>query len=208
MPEREIIADRELHFRDLIRQVQQGSQQAARLLADVYGPHVQRYVRRAISREMRNQFDSLDFVQLVWTSFFSQTGDLPEIDSPAQLVGYLARMAQHKVLDEERRLHTQKHDIRREDRVHVPVADVISRDPTPSAVAIFHEEWESLVDRQPQHVGRVVQLRYEGATYQEIADELNINERTARKTIDRLERDRQREEVSKGMEGAGEPAGR
>jgi RNA polymerase sigma-70 factor (ECF subfamily) len=195
------MAERDTKFRELIRQVQQGSHPAARLLAEIYGPHVQRYVRRAITREMRSQYDSLDFVQLVWTSFFRQPDELPTIESPAQLVGYLARMAQFKVLDEERRLHTQKNDVSREDRLSVPVDHITSRDPTPSDVAIFREEWASLVDRQPQEVGRVVQLRYEGATYQEIADELNIHERTARKTIDRLEKDRQREALAR--EGGG-----
>ena len=134
----------------------------------------------------RNQYDSLDFVQLVWASFFYQPEDLPQIDSPAQLIGYLVRMAQHKLLDEERRLHTQKNDVDREQRIDLPDKHIKSRDPTPNAVAIFREEWETLVSRQPAEVGRVVQLRDEGATYQEIADELQINERTARKTIDRL----------------------
>ena len=103
-------------FRELIQQVQEGSHDAAHLLAEAYGPHVRRYVHRALSRELRNQYDSLDFVQLVWASFFYQPEDLPSIDSPAQLVSYLVRMAQHKLLDEERRIHTQKNDVAREER--------------------------------------------------------------------------------------------
>ena len=179
-------------FRTLIHQVQQGSQEAAQQLATAYGPHVRRYVHRSLTREMRSQYDSLDFVQLVWASFFYQPEDLPQIETPAQLIGYLVRMAQHKLLDEERRLHTQKNDVDREQRFDLPDKHITSRDPTPSAVAIFREEWDTLVNRQPGEVGRVVQLRYEGATYQEIADELQINERTARKTIDRL-RDQQQD---------------
>jgi RNA polymerase sigma factor (sigma-70 family) len=184
------MSDSATQFRTLIQQVQLGSHEAAQQLASAYGPHVRRYVHRTLTREMRNQYDSLDFVQLVWASFFYQPEDLPQIDSPAQLIGYLVRMAQHKLLDEERRLHTQKNDVDREQRIDLPDKHIKSRDPTPSAVAIFREEWETLVSRQPAEVGRVVQLRYEGATYQEIADELQINERTARKTIDRL-RDQQ-----------------
>jgi RNA polymerase sigma-70 factor (ECF subfamily) len=180
-------------FRTLIRQVQQGSQEAARQLADKYGPHVRRYVHRALSRDLRGQYDSLDFVQLVWASFFHQTEDLPEIESPAQLVSYLAKMAQHKLVDEQRRIHAQKNDVAREQRIDEPDKQLASRDPTPSAVAIFREEWDTLVNRQPGEVGRVVQLRYEGATFQEIADELQIHERTARKAIDRLQREREDE---------------
>jgi RNA polymerase sigma-70 factor (ECF subfamily) len=181
-------------FRALIEQVQLGSHEAAQQLADAYGPHVRRYVHRTLSRELRGQYDSLDFVQLVWASFFHQPEDLPQIDSPEQLIGYLVRMAQHKLLDEKRRLHAQKNDVARERRIDVPEKHITSRDPTPSALAIFREEWDTLVTRQPAEVGRVVQLRYEGATYREIADELQIHERTARKTIDRLERDRSRDD--------------
>jgi RNA polymerase sigma-70 factor (ECF subfamily) len=188
------MSDQATQFRTLIQQVQQGSHEAARQLADAYGPHVRRYVHRTLSRDLRSQYDSLDFVQLVWASFFHEPEDLPEIDSPAQLISYLVGMAQHKLLDERRRLHAQKNDVAREERYDLPDKHIKSRDPTPSAVAIFHEEWDTLVTRQPAEVGRVVQLRYEGATYQEIADELKINERTARKAIDRLQRDHRREE--------------
>jgi RNA polymerase sigma factor (sigma-70 family) len=181
-------------FRKLIDQVQQGSHEAAQQLAEAYGPHVRRYVHRALSRDLRSQYDSLDFVQLVWASFFHQPEDLPQIDSPEQLIAYLVGMARHKLLDEKRRLYVQKNDVAREQRIDVPEKHITSRDPTPSAVAIFREEWDTLVTRQPAEVGRVVQLRYEGATYREIADELQIHERTARKAIDRLERDRSRDD--------------
>jgi RNA polymerase sigma-70 factor (ECF subfamily) len=107
------------------------------------------------------------------------------------LVSYLVSMAQHKLLDEVRRQHAQKNDVDREQRLTLPDEQIISRDPTPSAVAIFNEQWENLVDRQPANIGRVVQMRYEGATYQEIADELQINEKTARQVIMRLERGHQ-----------------
>ena len=190
--------DSATQFRTLIQQVQQGSHEAAQQLADAYGPHVRRYIHRVLSRDLRSQYDSLDFVQLVWASFFHQPEDLPHIDSPAQLVSYLVSMAQFKLLDEERRLHTQKNDVAREERIDLPDKHITSRDPTPSAVAIFREEWDSLVNRQPAEVGRVVQLRYEGATYQEIAAALQINEKTARRTIDRLVRDRQQEDAADG----------
>lgn len=188
------MSDPPTRFHQLIRQVQQGSPEAAQELADTYGPQVRRFVRRSLTRELRVQYDSLDFVQLVWASFFCQPQALPPIETPSQLVGYLAGMAQHKVVDEDRRQHALKNNVNREERIdrHPGAAgpSVFSRDPTPSAVAIFREEWDSLVTRQPDDVGKVVQRRFEGATYREIAEELNICERTARRTIARLERDR------------------
>ena len=59
-------------------------------------------------------------------------------------------------------------------------------DPTPSAVAIARERWHQLVDNQPETVRRIVELRFMGATFPEIAEQLNIHERTARKAIERL----------------------
>ena len=39
---------------------------------------------------------------------------------------------------------------------------------------------------QPESVRRIVELRFMGATFPEIAEQLNINERTARKAIEQL----------------------
>ncbi len=88
----------------------------------------------------------------------------------------------------------------------MPDEQIASRDPTPSAVAIFNEQWENLVDRQPADVGRVVQMRYEGATYREIADELKINERTARKAIDRLEQNCEQHQADADTDEARSPS--
>jgi DNA-directed RNA polymerase specialized sigma24 family protein len=106
-------------------------------------------------------------------------------------MAYLAALARNKVVTEVRKeVHTQKRDMRREirlDAVHdKDQHELASRDPTPSAVAMFRERWDRLVDGQPPHVRRIVELRFAGATYNEIAEELHIHERTARKAIERL----------------------
>jgi RNA polymerase sigma-70 factor (ECF subfamily) len=183
--------DEAKEFESLMQRVERGEQQAAWELLEAYGSHLQRYVRRSLSREMRTRFDSVDFVQVVWASFFREPEKLRRISSPAELMAYLATLARNKVVTEVRReVHTQKRDMRREirlDAVHdKDQHDLASRDPTPSAVAMFRERWNRLVDGQPPHVRRIVELRFAGATYTEIAEELHIHERTARKAIERL----------------------
>jgi RNA polymerase sigma-70 factor (ECF subfamily) len=147
---------------------------------------------------MRTRFDSIDFVQVVWASFFREPEKMRRINSPAELMAYLATLARNKVVTEVRReVHTQKRDLRREirlDAVHdKDQRELASRDPTPSAVAMFRERWNRLVDGQPPHVRRIVELRFAGATYTEIAAQLHIHERTARKAIERLVDDEPRE---------------
>lgn len=183
--------DESTQFAGLMERVGRGDQQAAWELLEAYGSHLQRYVRRSLSREMRTRFDSIDFVQVVWASFFREPSKLRRIHSPAELMAYLAALARNKVVTEVRReVLSQKRDMRREirlDAVHdKDQHDLASRDPTPSAVAMFRERWDRLVEGQPTHVRRIVELRFAGATYTEIAEQLHIHERTARKAIARL----------------------
>jgi RNA polymerase sigma-70 factor (ECF subfamily) len=182
--------DEATEFSALMDRVQRGEQAAAWDLLESYGSHLERFVRRHLNRDLKSRFDTVDFVQVVWASFFREPQRLRRIASPADLLGYLKIMARNKVCDEARGMHTQKRDMRRNVRIDAvhddEQGDLASRDPTPSAVAIFRERWKRLVDGQPTRVQRIVELRFAGATYNEIADELQINERTARKAIERL----------------------
>lgn len=185
------MSDQGNSFFILIQQVRQGSQEASRELAETYGSHVRRAVRQKLGRHLRSRYDSLDFVQNVWASFFCDPASAPALETPAQLVAYLCRLAQNKVIDEVRRSQTQKGDIDREQHVDRPdeFAPVYGRDPTPSAVAVFRERYDALVTRQPEEISQAAQLRYEGATYEEIAERMNVSERHVRRALDRLQPD-------------------
>ena len=62
-----------------------------------------------------SKFDSMDFVQSVWLSFFKNRAAIADFQTASQLVAFLATAARNKVCTESRRrLYTQKHDIRRE----------------------------------------------------------------------------------------------
>ncbi len=178
-------------FSQLMDQLQHGSQDAAWELIEVYGPHVRRYVRRTLTSDMRSKFDSIDFAQIVWASFFREPQRIRELTTPQQLLGYLATMARNKVISESRRrLDTLKHDVRRE--VSLECTDsgaaraLHSHDPSPSSVAVARERWNRLVGNQPDDVRRILELRFAGETYDEIARRLDMNEKTVRRTLARL----------------------
>jgi RNA polymerase sigma-70 factor (ECF subfamily) len=180
------------HFQALLRQVQQGSHEAARELYETYVEHVLRGVRLRLWQRMRSRFDSQDFAQQVWASFFIEPGSLPRFQTPDELVHFLMGMAANKVTGEGRHLLTQKNNIQRELRIDAmaPAAEShpASRDPTPSAVAVYHEQYGRLVEGQPPSVRRIVERRVEGMTFDEIAAELEIDESTARRVMKRLKR--------------------
>jgi len=50
--------------RTLMRRVSRGSEDATWELIERFGRAIQRAVRRALNKELRRKFDSLDFVQM------------------------------------------------------------------------------------------------------------------------------------------------
>ena len=65
-----MMTDENDDFRRLMQRVRDGSEEAVWDLVSVYGEAIRRAVRRVLNRNLRSKFDSLDFVQLVWKSFF------------------------------------------------------------------------------------------------------------------------------------------
>jgi RNA polymerase sigma factor (sigma-70 family) len=180
----------EKSFRDLMDEVRAGSQEAAWELVDRYGPHVQRFVRRALHHQLRSKFDSIDFVQVVWASIFRDPEKLRQLDRSEDLIAFLAGIAKHKVLNEvRRRLGSLKYNINREKPMgfrEEENGELHMRNPTPSAVAIAKERWDMLLAKQSPTVRAVVELRLQGVSFVEIAQRLGIHERSARKAIERL----------------------
>jgi RNA polymerase sigma factor (sigma-70 family) len=178
-------------FAALVAELKEGSQEAAWDLVELYGPYILRVVRRSLNRKIRSKFDSQDFVQAVWASFFTHRDRFLHVDKPEQLVGLLAAMARHKIVDEmRRRLDTEKHDVRRErsmDDWNVVIPDTLaSGDPTPSQVAMARERWNRMMEGQPELHRQIVRLRLAGETHQAIARQLGVNKKTVQRVLQRL----------------------
>jgi RNA polymerase sigma factor (sigma-70 family) len=180
-------------FDSLMQQVREGSEAAARELVAVYGEHILRVIRRQLNPRLRTKFDSQDFVQAVWASFFAVAPDRCEFGRPQDLAVFLARMAENKVVDVVRqRLQTQRHDVKREtplDDGQNNFADCLAaRQPTAEEVAVAREEWERLLRDQPEEHRRVLDLLRRGYGRGEVARELSLNARTMYRILRRIEK--------------------
>jgi RNA polymerase sigma factor (sigma-70 family) len=182
-------------FAELLNQLQAGSQDAAWQIVSIYGADVHRIVRRTLNRRLRSKFDSMDFVQVVWASFFRTPQKLRDLQSPEQMLAYLITVAKFKVISEvRRRLQSAKYNVNREavqPDMHQTLGTLVANSPTASAIAIARERWEQILAGEPDQVKEIVERRMKGVTFTAIAAELNIHERTARKTIQRLLRQSQ-----------------
>jgi RNA polymerase sigma-70 factor (ECF subfamily) len=177
-------------FRSLMERVRSGSDEAARELFDRYSGHVARVVRRRLHARLRTQYDSLDFLQAVWASFF--TAPLHRaLERPEDLIGYLSRMACNKVVDaNRRRFGAQKEDARRERSLEAPEggwgAEVSARQPTPSQVAIAEESWEKMLEGQPAPLRRALVMLRQGHTYRDIAAEVGLHPKALQRFLQKL----------------------
>lgn len=182
-------------FRTLMKRVCDGSEDAAWELVEKYGDAIRRAVRRALNKNMRSQFDSLDFVQLVWSSFFRARDRLNRFERPVELVAFLGVMARNKVVMEvRRRLSTEKYNLNRERSLNeFPVSSQVDKSgqqPAPIDVAIAREQWSRMLQNQPRHYQRIIQLRLQGRTYHDIADSLDLAECTVRRFLKKLLKER------------------
>ncbi len=147
-------------------------------------------VRSRLPKKLRTQFDSTDFVQAVWQSFFVDS-DSRDFDNVEHLRGFLFGMVRNKVSEQHRRLtKTEKYDLGREERLYIRRGDrevpreVVSLEPSPSQAVQAADRMEQLTaGRSPLEI-EVLTLRRQGLTFVEIAERTGINERTVRRVIE------------------------
>jgi RNA polymerase sigma factor (sigma-70 family) len=185
-------------FDRLMAEVAAGSEDAVWQLAETYTPYIIRAVRSSLPRTLRAKLDSQDFAQSLWASLLLRRADLIRLQTPGQLIAYLAQATRNKVVDKTRHFHTQKNDIAREERLpdhlanvkHAPVrverSALYARDLSPSTSANLRERWSQILSKLSDRDRKIFQLRLEGRTFDEISEKLEINQATARRAIQRL----------------------
>lgn len=175
-------------FDELMNRVKAGDEEAASQLVADYGNHVMAAVRFRLGRRIRIRVDSQDIAQAIWKSFFELAETQP-IDSPQQLVAILAAMSLNKLSDAYRRhLVAKPRAMSREDRRPLKVNDrrLPNDDATPSQFAIARERFRRIFSERTPTEQEVIRRRIAGHTFDEIGASLGINERTARRVIEKL----------------------
>src|SRR3954462_15933112 len=166
--------DEEENISSFLARIQAGDEAAARELLTRYEAEVRLVVRRQLPRLLRSRFDSLDFLQSVWGSFFRRVRTGPaEFEDSRHLVAFLARAAKNKVIDEYRRAASRKQDMHREEplwtegmRPREVAADI----DTPSELAQAHEVFVHLRDLLPAEHRTILELKAEGLSSRDIGE--------------------------------------
>lgn len=179
-------------FLGLMRRAREGCPDAARELFDRYGGHIRHVVRRRLHERMRARYDSLDFTQDVWASFFTSPLEKYTFDTPESLVAFLTEVAQAKVAKAYRGdFQTQKRNREYEqplgdDRPGAAPCDPPMLGPTPSQFAIANEQWEQMLKGLPERYRLLVELLRQGHSRKEVAERTGLHPKLIQRLLNRL----------------------
>jgi RNA polymerase sigma factor (sigma-70 family) len=174
----------------VLEEAQNGNQMAWEALFKECYPKVRRVVRRKLNRSMRSLYDSTDFASDVMGNLVANLDRLkfPSVDS---LLGFLAHVAEQKVIDEHRRQHTLKRNVGRDQPLSAsdPDRDPIqlpSGGPTASQVAQAHEVEEQLLARPDKTERTIIELKQHGFSNSDIAEQTGWNVRKVQRFLEKL----------------------
>lgn len=156
-----------------------------------YGPSLERLAARQIEPGMRRRFGPESIAQSVCRTFMDRArGDGYELADGDSLWRLLCAIALTKVRERARYHLRQRRGVQRE--VHGEAAgDALERSraatPGPEEEAVFREQFQCLLDALDEEERRVLELRLEANSQQQIAEEMAVSERTVRRILKRIE---------------------
>ncbi len=169
---------------ELVVLAQGGDNSALDQLCRVYGERVHRIVRFRMGSELRSKLESMDLVQDAFVAAVKDLGNF-EYRDEGDFLRWMSKIAENRILDNLKRLHADKRDIRREVPIdhRVPMTgDNRPRMPepirttTPSVIISVSEELDKLENAmnllKPEYREVIVLNQIEGFSLKKIGDRL------------------------------------
>jgi RNA polymerase sigma-70 factor (ECF subfamily) len=184
-------------FRELIRRVRAGDEQAAVALVRRYEPAIRRAARVRLSDTRLNRLlDSMDVCQSVMASFFVRAAlGQYELETPEQLLRLLATMTRNKLANQAKAHRASRRDLRRiEDHspMHGGDLSIVDRmedlpgpGRTPSSEVALRELLQEAQRRLSDEELSLLEQRVQGRQWTEIAAELGSSPEAIRKRLAR-----------------------
>ena len=187
--------------RTLIRQLQQGQDDAALQIYMRYAERLIRLARRQTPQDMASRFDPEDIVQSVFRTFFRRASSgqyaLPEGD---ELWKLLLVIALNKVRSQGAYHRAKKRDVRRTSSLPQDHHDFVGEQDEQAARWILESLIEDVIKRQPETNRDIIRLRIEGHEVQSIAEQTQRSKRTIERVLQNF-RTELLKEISIGEDG-------
>lgn len=168
----------------LFQEFVDGSNDAAEAIFNRYLQRLTSLARMRLSERIARKIDPDDIVLSAYRSFFigARQGRF-EVGRGGDLWRLLVSITMHKLHHQVAAFHAQKRHVSKEDSNQDPTF-VPSRDPTPDEVVAATDELEAILSALPPLTQRIVELRMQGETLQEIATDVGRTERTVRRLLE------------------------
>jgi RNA polymerase sigma-70 factor, ECF subfamily len=176
---------------DLIERCRSGDQDAARVLFDSYVERLLPLARRRISQRLNSRVDAEDIVQSVFRTFFARLKDDKfEIGCQDDLFRLLVRITVHKTLRQIAHHKAAKRDpgleMGQSDSAHEQLLQLLTSEPTPEATVSFLDQLEHFMSQLPEADRKILELRMEGFSTEEIAQKIGSYDRKVRRVLERI----------------------
>ena len=177
----------------LLQRWQRGDESAAEVLFHRYFLRLRALVQGRLSPRLAARLDPDDVVQLAFRSFFTAArGGRFVLRQGDDLWYLLAGITLNKMRHAERRHRAAKRALHLE-QLSLPLPggvneenDWLAPDPTPEESAMLADEVQALLRALPVGARRIVELRLQGYTLDEIAADVQLCQRTVRRTMDKV----------------------
>lgn len=185
--------------KSLLEACRAGSESAARELFERYVERLMELARKRIGSRVASRIDPEDVVQSVFRTFFCRLkdgrfqfgadDDLFKLLVRITVNKTLRQIAFHRAAKRNPALETGQGDDARE-----MLLQVMDKDPSAETVVAFFEQFEHLLGQLMPQDRRILELRFQGYSTEEIAKQLNIYDRKVRRVLERVRAVAQQEE--------------
>jgi RNA polymerase sigma factor (sigma-70 family) len=174
-------------FRELIRRVRTGDQDAASELVQQYEPTIRRVVRvRLTDTRLRAALDSMDICQSVLASFFVRTAlGQYELETPDQLLKLLATITRNKLADQARKQRVDRRENLPSGESRSGDGNFVAAEPSPSRQLAARDLLQEVRRRLTSEERQLLELRDQGLDWGQIATARNGSPEALRKRLAR-----------------------
>ncbi len=179
--------------RDLVSDYQAGSESAARDLFDKYCERLMKLAKRRIGQRMASRFDPEDVIQSAFRTFFTRVkNDEFTFEAEDDLFKLLVRLTVRKTLRRIEHHSAAKRNpnleaAQRTDDVE-PFSLVASQTVTPDMEVALIDEFQDFIGNLPELDRKVIELKIQGYSTVEIAEQVGSYERKVRRVLERIEK--------------------
>jgi RNA polymerase sigma-70 factor (ECF subfamily) len=175
---------------DLLARWREGDQRAASELFRRYADRLIALARSRLPAEMARRIDAEDVVQSVYRSFFANASDGHyALERGGDLWKLLVTITLHKLYHQVEKNSAGKRAILRERSTGDDngfAAQVLAREPSPVEALALADELELLMRRLGPLERRMLELRLQGYTLEEIADQTQRSLRSVCRVLDEV----------------------